>query len=70
MSLLAVRRSTRNWIRRLGRTSQAVAILSGHTHYDIFASSDLRAAVIPLLDAPSLEPPPVSVSEQFAHMRP
>jgi hypothetical protein len=35
-----------------------LAILPGHTHYDIFASAGLPAAVIPFLDAPSLEPPP------------
>jgi pimeloyl-ACP methyl ester carboxylesterase len=34
-----------------------LAILPGHTHYDIFASPDLVAAVIPFLDAPSLQPP-------------
>jgi hypothetical protein len=32
--------------------------LPGHTHYDIFASPDLASAVLPFLDAPSLEPPP------------
>jgi pimeloyl-ACP methyl ester carboxylesterase len=35
-----------------------LAILPGRTHYDIFAAADLPAAVIPFLDAPSLEPPP------------
>jgi len=35
-----------------------LAVLPGHTHYDLFASPDLPAAVIPFLDAPSLEPPP------------
>src|ERR1700678_1077325 len=34
-----------------------LAVLPSHTHYDIFASPDLAAAVIPFLDAPSLEPP-------------
>jgi pimeloyl-ACP methyl ester carboxylesterase len=34
-----------------------LAVLPGHTHYDIFATPDLTAAVIPFLDAPSLEPP-------------
>ena len=34
-----------------------LAILPSHTHYDIFASPDLAAAVIPYLDAPSLQPP-------------
>ena len=34
-----------------------LAILPSHTHYDIFASPDLVHAVIPFLDAPSLEPP-------------
>jgi pimeloyl-ACP methyl ester carboxylesterase len=35
-----------------------LAVLPGHTHYDIFASADLAAAVTPFLDAQSLEPPP------------
>ncbi len=34
-----------------------LAVLPGHTHYDIFASPDLLAAVLPFLDAPSLQPP-------------
>jgi pimeloyl-ACP methyl ester carboxylesterase len=34
-----------------------LAILPGHTHYDIFFSPDLPSAVIPFLDAPSLDPP-------------
>ena len=34
-----------------------LAILPGHTHYDIFFSPDLLAAVIPFLDAASLAPP-------------
>ena len=34
-----------------------LAILPGHTHYDIFFSPDLPNAVIPFLDAPSLDPP-------------
>jgi len=34
-----------------------LAILPGHTHYDIAFSPDLAAAVIPFLDAASLEPP-------------
>ena len=34
-----------------------LAILPGHTHYDIFFSPDLPNAVIPFLDAASLEPP-------------
>ena len=34
-----------------------LAILPSHTHYDIFASPDLTAAIIPFLDAPSLQPP-------------
>ena len=34
-----------------------LAILPGHTHYDIFLSPDLTSAVIPFLDAASLEPP-------------
>lgn len=39
------------------RSVARLAILPGHTHYDLFASPDLAAAVIPFLDAPSLEPP-------------
>jgi hypothetical protein len=34
-----------------------LAILPGHTHYDIFSSPDLPGAVVPFLDAASLEPP-------------
>jgi pimeloyl-ACP methyl ester carboxylesterase len=34
-----------------------LAILPSHTHYDIFAAPDLAAAVLPFLDAPSLQPP-------------
>jgi hypothetical protein len=34
-----------------------LAILPGHTHYDIFFSPDLTNAVIPFLDTASLEPP-------------
>jgi pimeloyl-ACP methyl ester carboxylesterase len=34
-----------------------LAILPSHTHYDIFLSPDLTNAVIPFLDASSLEPP-------------
>jgi pimeloyl-ACP methyl ester carboxylesterase len=34
-----------------------LAILPSHTHYDIFSSPDLTNAVIPFLDAASLEPP-------------
>lgn len=34
-----------------------LAVLPSHTHYDIFASPDLVAAVLPFLDAPSLQPP-------------
>jgi hypothetical protein len=34
-----------------------LAILPGHTHYDIFFSADLTNAVIPFLDVASLEPP-------------
>jgi pimeloyl-ACP methyl ester carboxylesterase len=33
-----------------------LAILPGHTHYDIFMSPDLTGAVIPFLDAASLAP--------------
>jgi pimeloyl-ACP methyl ester carboxylesterase len=39
------------------RSVARLAILPGHTHYDIFAAPELAAAVIPFLDAPSLEPP-------------
>jgi pimeloyl-ACP methyl ester carboxylesterase len=39
------------------RSVARLAILPSHTHYDIFASPDLTAAVIPFLDAPSLQPP-------------
>jgi pimeloyl-ACP methyl ester carboxylesterase len=46
-----------NWDGSL-RPVARLAILPGHTHYDLFASTDLPAAVIPFLDAPSLEPPP------------
>ena len=39
-----------------------LAILPGQTHYDIFGSPVLPAAVLPFLDAASLEPPaPVSM---------
>ena len=34
-----------------------LAILPSHTHYDIFSSPDLTNAVMPFLDAASLEPP-------------
>jgi len=46
-----------NWDGSL-RPVARLAVLPGHTHYDLFASADLPAAVIPFLDAPSLEPPP------------
>ena len=39
------------------RSAARLAILPGHSHYDIFYSADLTAAVIPFLDEPSLEPP-------------
>src|SRR3984957_10527666 len=39
------------------RSVARLAILPGYTHYDIFTSPDLVTAVIPFLDAPSLEPP-------------
>ena len=45
-----------NWDGSL-RPVARLAILPGHTHYDIFASAGLPAAVIPFLDVPSLEPP-------------
>jgi pimeloyl-ACP methyl ester carboxylesterase len=34
-----------------------LAIVPGHTHYDLFASAHLADAVLPFLDAPTLEPP-------------
>jgi pimeloyl-ACP methyl ester carboxylesterase len=40
-----------------GRPVTRLAILPGHTHYDLGMSPDLAAAVIPFLDASSLEPP-------------
>jgi pimeloyl-ACP methyl ester carboxylesterase len=40
------------------RSVARLAVLPSHTHYDIVSSADLAAAVIPFLDAPSLEPPP------------
>jgi pimeloyl-ACP methyl ester carboxylesterase len=46
-----------NWDGSL-RPVARLAILPGHTHYDLFASADLPAAVLPFLDAASLEPPP------------
>ena len=45
-----------NWDGSL-RPVTRLAIVPGHTHYDIFTSPDLAAAVIPFLDAPSLQPP-------------
>ena len=39
------------------RSVARLAILPSHTHYDIFGSPDLASAVIPFLDAASLEPP-------------
>ncbi len=39
-----------------GRPTAQLAILPGTTHYDIFASPALAAAVIPFLDAPTLQP--------------
>ncbi|HLK78981.1 MAG TPA: alpha/beta hydrolase [Streptosporangiaceae bacterium] len=45
-----------NWDGSL-RPVARLAILPGYTHYDIFASADLPTAVIPFLDAASLEPP-------------
>ncbi len=40
------------------RSVARLAILPGYTHYDILSSPDLTRAVIPFLDAESLEPPP------------
>jgi len=40
------------------RSAARLAILPSHTHYDISGSPDLAGAVIPFLDAASLEPPP------------
>jgi pimeloyl-ACP methyl ester carboxylesterase len=34
-----------------------LAIVPGHTHYDLFASPHLADAVLPFLDAPTLQPP-------------
>jgi pimeloyl-ACP methyl ester carboxylesterase len=34
------------------RPVSRLAVLPGHTHYDVFASADLPAAVMPFLDAP------------------
>jgi len=42
------------------RSVARLAILPGHTHYDLFAGPGLPAAVTPFLDASSLEPPPAS----------
>jgi pimeloyl-ACP methyl ester carboxylesterase len=39
------------------RSVARLAVLPGQTHYDIFVSPALPAAVIPFLDAGSLEPP-------------
>jgi hypothetical protein len=38
------------------RSVARLAVLPGHTHYDM-VSPVLVAAVVPFLDAPSLEPP-------------
>jgi len=46
-----------NWDGSL-RPVPRLAVLPGHTHYDVFVSAGLPAAVIPFLDAPSLQPPP------------
>ena len=43
-----------NWDGSL-RPVARLAVLPGHTHYDIFRSADLPAAVMPFLDAPSLD---------------
>jgi hypothetical protein len=40
-----------------GRPVTRLAVLPGQTHYDLFGSPALPAAVIPFLDAASLEPP-------------
>jgi pimeloyl-ACP methyl ester carboxylesterase len=37
-----------------------LAILPGHTHYDIFMSPDLTGAVIPFLEAPPTSPSPLT----------
>ena len=39
------------------RSVARLAILPSHTHYDIFAAPELPTAVMPFLDAASLEPP-------------
>jgi pimeloyl-ACP methyl ester carboxylesterase len=46
-----------NWDGSL-RPVPRLAVLPGHTHYDVFVSAGLPRAVIPFLDAPSLQPPP------------
>ena len=46
-----------NWDGSL-RPVARLAVLPGQTHYDIFASAGLPAAVTGFLAAPSLEPPP------------
>ena len=56
-ALLGGGRQDANWDGS-ARPVARLAILPGHTHYDIFGSADLPAAVIPFLDAASLEPPP------------
>src|SRR5579862_7068166 len=40
------------------RSVARLAVLPGYTHYDILTAPGVPAAVIPFLDAPSLEPPP------------
>jgi len=39
------------------RSVARLAILPSRTHYDIYSSPDLANAVVPFLDAESLEPP-------------
>jgi hypothetical protein len=40
------------------RSVARLAVLPGSTHYDVITAPGVPAAVIPFLDAPSLEPPP------------
>jgi len=40
------------------RSVARLAVLPGYTHYDVITAPGVPAAVIPFLDAPSLEPPP------------
>jgi hypothetical protein len=50
-------RAPRSSIRTWCGGSDVAEITAAVTHYDLFAPPDLATAVIPFLDAPSLEPP-------------